>query len=323
MKSLTESKKKMTMERFLDKYALVAVFVVMVTVFSILSPSFLSFSNAVNVLLTAAPIGIATVGQAIVLMQGGEDISAGSAMYFAPVVCSFAMNKGMNVFVFVLIALAAGGVIGAINGTLVTKFKVVPLIATYGTLMLFRGAGLLLADQQTIIVSDEAVNGIATATLFGIPVLVLVFVFILVLAWFVLGYTPFGRQLYAIGNDQRSAEKIGINVNARRMIAYVICGALSGMAGLISCSQSSAITTSLGNGKAFTFIAAAVLGGVSLAGGKCRVFPHLIVGILIITAVETGLIMMNANPYLYQVVRGGLIALAVIIDSIHSRAELR
>ena len=110
-------------------------------------------------MLTAAPIGIATVGQAIVLMQGGEDISAGSAMYFAPVVCSFAMNKGMNVFVFVLNALAAGGIIGAINGTLVTKFKVVPLIATYGTLMLFRGAGLLLADQQTIIVSDEAVNG--------------------------------------------------------------------------------------------------------------------------------------------------------------------
>lgn len=323
MEQMTLPKKKLTMEGFLDKYALVTVFVVMVIVFSILSPSFFTLTNAVNVILSAAPVGIATIGMAIVIMQGGIDLSAGSVMYLAAIVCSKIMDKGLNVFVFILLALMVGAFVGAANGVLITKFKVLPFIATYGTMMLVRGIAMFLSGQKNVIFSDPVAKQIATGRLLGIPIIVYAFAAVLVLTWFVLSRTPFGRQLYAIGNDQRAAEKIGINVKARRMAAYIICSACAGAAGLIAGAQSGAFNTSLGDGKEFTFIAAAILGGVSLAGGKARVFPHLIVGILIITAVEAGLVMTGANPYLYQIVRGGLIALAVIIDSIHSRAELR
>lgn len=323
MSPTTNTKKKLTMEKFLDKYALVTVFVVMVIVFSILSPSFFTLTNAVNIVLSAVPVGIATIGMAIVIMQSGIDLSAGSVMYLAAIVCSKIMNRGIPAFVFILLALAVGAVIGAVNGVLITKFKVLPFIATYGTMMLVRGVAMYLSGQKNVIFSDPVAKQIATDRLFGIPIIVYGFAAVLVLTWFVLGGTPFGRQLYAIGNDQRAAEKIGINVKARRMTAYMICSACAGVSGLIAGAQSGAFNTSLGDGKEFTFISAAVLGGVSLAGGKARVFPHLIVGILIITAVEAGLVMTGANPYLYQIVRGGLIALAVIIDSIHSHAELR
>lgn len=317
------SPKKLTMESFLDKYALLSVFIAMVIVFSILSPSFFTLSNAVNIILSSVSVGIATIGMAIVIMQGGIDLSAGSAMYLAAIVCSKIMNTGMNVAVFIIIALAVGATVGALNGFLITKFKVLPFIATYGTMMLARGIAMYLSGQKNVIFSDPVAKQIATNQLFGVPVIVYAFALVLLLTWFVLGRTPFGRQLYAIGNNQRAAEKIGINVSQRRMVAYIICGACAGVAGLIAGAQSGAFNTSLGDGKEFTFIAAAVLGGVSLSGGKARVFPHLIVGILITTGVEAGLVMTGANPYLYQIVRGGLIALAVVIDSIHSRAELR
>ena len=320
---MNKPKKNFTMETFLDKYALVTVFALMVLVFTILTPSFFSFSNAVNILLSAVPVGIATIGMAIVIMQSGIDLSAGSAMYLAAIVCSKIMNKGCPVIVFVILALVVGGLVGAVNGVLITKFKVLPFIATYGTMMLVRGIALFLSGKRNIIFSDPVAQKIATGKILGIPVIIVIFAAVLVLTWFVLGKTTLGRQLYAIGNDQRAAEKIGINVVKRRMTAYIICGACAGIAGLISGAQAGAFNTSLGDGKEFTFIAAAVLGGVSLAGGKARVFPHLFVGILIMTAVEAGLVMVGANPYLYQVVRGGLIALAVIIDSIHSKAELR
>ena len=319
----TALNKRLTIDTLFERYALITVFLIMVLVFSILCPSFFSWNNFINVIVSAAATGIATVGMAIVIMQNGIDLSAGSTMYLGAIVCSKLMNHGYGVTVFVLVVLLTGAAVGTVNGVLITRFKVVPFIATYGMMMLVRGVALTMSGQRNVIFSDPVAAILATQQWLGIPVIVYVFFLVLVLAYIILTHTPFGRQLYAIGNDQRAAQKIGIRVQRSRLIAYMICGACAACAGLIVGAQSGAFNTSLGDGKEFTFISAAVLGGVSLSGGRAKVFPHLFVGILIITAVEAGLVMVSANPYLYKIVRGGLIAVAVIFDSFHSKGELR
>ena len=307
----------------LDHYTLLFVFVAMVVVFTILVPSFFTISNFINILVTAASTGIATVGMAIVILQKGIDLSAGSVMYFGVILCSQLIGHGHSLIVFILVALLAGAVIGLINGTLITIFKVMPFIATYGTMILVRGVALTISGQKTIIFADPVSVQIISQRFLGIPVIVYLLFLVLIITSLILSKTQFGRQLYAIGNNEHAAEKLGINVKRNRLIAYVLCSAFASCAGLIAGAQSGTFNPTLGSGKEFVFISAAVIGGVSLSGGKARVFPSLFLGILIITAIESGLVMVSANPYLYQIIRGGLIVVAVIIDSIKYKGNLR
>lgn len=310
-------------DRLLETYALMFVFIIMVITFSILVPTFFTWDCFVNIIVAAAPMGIATIGMAIVILQGGIDLSAGSTMYLGAIACSTVIGKDYNISIFILLALAVGSLIGLVNGFLITRFRVLPFIATYGTMMLARGIALTLSGQKNIIFADPVASYLCSEKILGLPIVVLIFFLIILMTYILLNQTPFGRHLYAIGNNQRSAEKIGLKVKRVRIGAYVICASLASLSGLLFGAQAGAFNPSLGTGKEFVFISAAVLGGVSLTGGRCRVFPHLFMGIIIITAIESGLVMVSANPYLYQIIRGGLIAFAVIVDSIRYKGDLR
>lgn len=314
---------KKTLRALLENYALLLVFVVMVLVFSILAPAFFSWNSIVNIFVSAAPIGIGTLGMAIVILQGGIDLSAGSSMYLGAIICSSIMGKGYGLIVFVFVSLLVGSLIGLFNGFLITRFKVLPFIATYGTMMLTRGIALTISGQKNIIFADPVATQLCNQKVLGVPIAAFVFILIAVLVAVLLGKTTYGRHLYALGSNQNSAERLGLNVKRMRLIAYALCAALASFSGLLSGAQAGAFNPGLGSGKEFTFISTAVLGGVSLSGGRCKIFPQLFIGILIITAIESGLVMISANPYLYQIVRGALIAFAVIIDSIRYKGELR
>ena len=320
----TKDEKKSVIYRGLfEKYALFIVFIVIIATFYIMTPKFLTISNITNLFVQATPLGIAAIGMALVLIQGGIDLSAGSIMYLVIVLCSKLFNVGLGLVPFIAISIIAGAMLGAINGILISRLNVIPFIATLGAMALFRGIGLTLSDQRTILFTDDVVSIIVNTKIIGIPIVVVAFALILILAQFVFSYTQFGRQLYAIGNNEGVAIKIGIKVKQKRFIAYVLCGAFAGLCGLVTAAQAASIPPALGVGQEFIFISAAVLGGVSLYGGKGKIIPGVLLGVLIITTIENGLVLVGANPYSYQIVRGIIIALAVTIDSISYTGELR
>jgi len=320
---MSQSNRNNVLTTYLDKYALITVFAIMILIFSLISQSFFTLSNLINILVQASAMGIATVGAAMVILQGGVDLSAGSCMFLSMVVCSRFFNMNLGLVPLVLISVATGALLGCLNGLFVAYIKVIPFITTLGTMTLGRGLGLTISEAKIVIFSDASATVLRNARVLGIPVIVLVLAAILVLAQVVLTNTGFGRQLYAIGNNQLAAVKIGINVKRRRFHVYILSGAFSGLSGFIFSAQSGSISPDFGKGQEFIFISAAVLGGVSLFGGKGKIFPGVLLGILIITVIENGLVIVGANPYAYQIVRGLIILFAVVIDCIKYKGDLR
>ncbi|HVP17474.1 MAG TPA: ABC transporter permease [Spirochaetia bacterium] len=306
------------------KYGLFIVFIALVMTFSVFNRNFLSGANASNLLRQTASTGIAAAGLVFVLVSGGIDISMGSTIFLSSVIVTTLANQGMGVPGAFVVALACGMLVGIINGFFVSVLRVVPLIVTLATLYVVRGVALALTGTQSLFFFNKVADFVAYTSLFGVvPVVVLIMAITLFLVQVVLSRTLFGRQLFAIGNNANGARVMGIKVRRNIFLTYVISGALAGLAGLVSGAQVGAITPTFAEGQEFIIITAAILGGVSLFGGKGSAFPGAFVGVLIVMCIENGLVMAGANMYFYTIVRGVVIFFAVMIDCMRNKGELR
>ncbi|MCE1254997.1 MAG: ABC transporter permease [Anaerolineae bacterium] len=315
---------------YLYQYGIYIVFMVMVVVFSFTNKHFLSIENALIILQQAAPMGIAVVGMTFVLILAGIDISVGQIMYLSAILVAIAMEAmkpsgflgtpGSYAIIFA-IAILTGLTIGTINGLVISRFKIVPFIATLATMGIARGIGLIASNSRVFFV--EKLSPVSNGNINGFPVVVIILLVLAIVFDYVLRRTPYGRQLMAIGNDSAAAQKIGINVRRNVLIAYAICGTMAGIAGVLSAGQVANVAVYFADGNEFLVISAAVLGGTSLFGGKGSVFPGALIGIILVTTIVNGMTMMNASPYAYKIVRGAIIFLAVMVDSINFKGELR
>jgi ribose transport system permease protein len=200
----------------------------------------------------------------------------------------------------------------------------VPLIVTLATLYIVRGLALAITGVQSLSFTNRVGDAVAYTRLWGIlPIVVLILAATLFFAQFALSRTLFGRQLFAIGNNANGARIMGIKVRRNTFLTYVISGGLAGLAGLVSGSQVGVITPTFAEGQEFIIITSAILGGVSLFGGKGKAFPGAFLGVLIVMCIENGLVMAGADKYLYMIVRGIVIFLAVMIDCMRNKGELR
>ena len=316
-------RKRYSIGKILNKNMLLIALALVITIFSLIQPKFFSLENLLNILAQGTPLGIATVGMAIIIIQGGIDLSAGSIVYLSMVICSQLFKYNVGIEVYILISLACGAFLGAINGVLISYLNVVPFIATLGTQALFRGLGLTISGQKMSIFPESASSVIINTKVFGIPLMIVIFAMVLIVAQIVLSRTQFGRQLYAIGNNEGASLKIGIKIKKIRFIVYLIAGMLVGLGGLITAIQISAVPAGLAEGSEFNYITAAVIGGISLFGGKGTILPGVLLGVLIVTSINNGLVIIGANAYFYQIILGAIIAFAVAIDSINYKGELR
>lgn len=294
----------------------VLVFVCIVAIFGLMSPRFLSVGNAILIASNAAHIAIAAMGMTLVLLIAGLDLSIGAIMYLSAVLISTYL-PGANLATIFVCAALVGSVFGCINGGLIEFFRAPPFIVTLGTLFVGRGAALWLSDTRTVFF-PEAVLSFGRERLFGIPATLLVMLAVFAAVAFILRYTAFGRGLYAIGASRDRAQRAGLPVRRYILVAYVLCGLLAAIAGVVSGSQVAAAGSSYGEQKEFWAIAAAVLGGTSLFGGRGRAFGAIFGAIMVETAAN-GLVMINADPYAYPIVVSGIIILAVAIDAQRSR----
>ena len=317
---------------FLVKYGVYTIFAVMFVFFSFNNKNFLSLNNILLLLQQSAPYLLGVIGMAFVMMDGGIDISAGSNMFISAAIGVLFIeqlnNRGVNVnavwvyAVTFLISLCVGAVGGVLNGFLVAKLQIVPFIVTLITTSIMRGLGMFLIDGRFIIINGWGFK-LTDKSLFGINILIYFAAIAIVIFHLVMRYTPYGCQLKAQGNNHEAAKKMGFNTVRNTWIAYIICGALCGLGGMFSIGTGGSVQITSCTGYEFTIIPAAVLGGISLFGGKGTIFPGCIIGILLMNTIVNGLTMMAANPYVYTIVRGIIIFLAVMVDSMNYKGELR
>ncbi|QXT62614.1 ABC transporter permease [Tessaracoccus palaemonis] len=323
-------------EFLLDQRAFVALIVLMI-VFSLLSDHFLTADNLVTMTRHVAYNAILALGVLLVIVTGGIDLSVGSVVGLSGIVAGvllqgwelslFDVTAYPAVWVVIVIALAVGALVGALNGLLITRFKVAPFIATLGTMYIARGAALLISNGSTFPrLQGEAELGntgfsfLGVGRPLGIPTAIWIMVIAAVLVWVLTRITPFGRWLYATGGNERAAELSGVPVKSVKMRVYIISGICAAMAGLIIASELTSAAPQTGTAFEMNAIAAVVIGGASLAGGRGTVKGALI-GAFVIGFLSDGLVLVGVSSFWQTVIKGLVIVLAVILDQSQERLK--
>jgi len=297
------------------RYLPLILFAIIVASFSLMSSRFLDLRNMVNIVIQSAHIGILGIGMTFVLLTAGIDLSVGAIMYLACAVFAVYL-VALPIWLALLAVCAIGAVFGAVNGFLITRLNVASFIATLSTLFIGRGIALFVTGTQ-LITLPKPVLELGRTTIFGLSWTVWAFGLTLAVSLYVLSQTTFGRQVYAVGADPDAASKAGIDVKRILFFAFVICGFLAAVSSLVSASQVGSISPNFGIQKEFAAIAAAVLGGTSLFGGRGGVLGTVF-GAILIQTVQNGLVIINADPYIYPVVVASIIFLAVMADSLRT-----
>ena len=294
----------------------VVVLVVTYAVFSVAAPSFFGLQNLLDIIHVISPMIIVATGMALVVMSGKLDISVGSIAYVASAVFALIMRNGsLSVPTAVVASTAAGVGLGCVNAAIVVGLRVNSLIATLGTMIAFRGLGLLMTDGGLIVLPErvKSLGNVAIGPLYVDTIIALAILFAVQLLH---RRTTFGRQLTAIGNNEEVARRIGIPVDRRTLVTLLISGAFAAIAGVIYTLQVGVNTAKIGDGMEFTAVAAVVVGGVSLFGGRGNILVSVILGSLIFQIIRSGLQQVGADPYSYRLVEGVVIFIAMYADAL-------
>jgi ribose transport system permease protein len=298
------------------------VLLALCVVAAFLSPAFLNPLNLTNVLRQVALFGIVSVGMTFVILTKGIDLSVGSILGVCAVVTALLLTSGINVAVVILIVLALGMLIGAVNGAGITVGQVPPFIMTLGMMVMARGLALTIADGQPVALRDAAAKfmWLGRGDFLGLPVPVWIFIFISLVSIFILKFTPYGRQIYAVGSNAEAARLSGINVGFVTFSVYVISGFLSAVTALIFVSRLTVGEPTAGMGIELEAIAIAVIGGTSLFGGEGGIIGTIIgAGILAVLANIMNLV--GISPFTQQIVKGGIIVAAVLYEMKRQRSK--
>lgn len=294
------------------------LFALVLATFGALSSSFLAPASLLNVLVQSSATAIVATGMTFVLLTAGVDLSVGAIMFVtAAVGGKLLLGSGWNPWAVVLLMVLLGALAGGLNAVCIARLGIIAFIATLGTQYLGRGFGMWLTETRAMNLPDSFTQ-LGSARLAGVPLPLIIFAGVVALGHFVLRETPFGRQVYAVGHDPAAARKAGVNVSAILTAVYVICGVCAGLGGAVALAQIGAVAPTFGANKEFAAIAAAVLGGTSLFGGRGSVLPGTVLGAVLIQSVEAGLNHLNANPYAYPLVTSGIIFVAVLLDSLRN-----
>lgn len=298
---------------------IILFFVIFVT-FGLISNRFLQLNSLINIAKQASYIGIIAVGMTFVLLTAGIDLSVGSNMYVSSIVAGLSINNfGWPIGLALFVCLLVGFLFGSINAFLVTKVKIIPFIATLATMVAGRGLGLLLTKSRAVNFPQNIIQIGSINLLNFVPLPIVIFLIVVGFSQVFLKQTPFGRYIYAVGNDMNAAKKAGIKTENVLASTYIICGILAALGGFISVSQLGIVNAGFGKGDEFDAIAAAVLGGTSLFGGIGSVFPGTVLGALLIQMVWSGLVFSQVDLYLQPLIFAAILFLAVYLDSLKNR----
>jgi ribose transport system permease protein len=287
----------------------------LVIVITLLNPSFLSVNNLLNVLRQVSISALIAFGMTFVILTGGIDLSVGSTLALTGAVAASLLASGTDPILAMGAALILGLLLGAVNGVIITKGKVAPFIATLATMTIYRGLTLVYTEGRPVsgLGDSLAFQMFGKGYFFGIPVPVITMIITFAVLYFILHKTTFGRRVYAVGGNEEASKLSGISPDRVKIAVYAITGLLAAMSALILTSRLNSAQPTAGESYELDAIAAVVLGGTSLTGGKGWIFGTL-VGALIIGVLNNGMNLIGVSSFFQQVVKGVVILLAVLID---------
>lgn len=296
---------------------LVALLVVC-AILSVATDNFLTGSNLTNIIIQSSVVGIAAVGATFVIVTAGIDLSVGSNVVLSSIVAALAMKQGVPGGVALLIAMGVGMAIGAFNGFSITALRLTPFIATLAVLAMGRGLALQLSEGRTIFDFPASFTFLGSGILFGIRAPLVAFLVVFLIGYLVLSRTTFGHQVYALGGNREAARLAGIPVRRVEFTVYAIAGLCAGLAAIVLTGRLNSALPSAAAGLELQVIAAIVIGGTSLFGGRGNMIGTLI-GVLLIGVINNGLTLLNVSPFWVQFAQGAVIFLAVLVDAVNQR----
>ncbi|WP_432830096.1 ABC transporter permease [Dactylosporangium sp. CA-092794] len=299
--------------------ALLGVLILLLVIGAITAPEiFLDgehlWNNELTVLTQASSIGVLTVGMTFVMISGGIDLSVGALLALASVWCTTVATQSYGAGSMIFTALAVGAGAGLINGALISYGRLVPFIATLAMMLSARGLAQSISGSHTQINHDTFINGFAADKIAGVPWVVVIFLAVVAVGWVLLNRTTFGRRTVAIGGNAEAARLAGINVRLQTVLLYVLSGICCGIAALIVVSQTTSGSNTHGDLYELDAIAAAIIGGTALTGGRGTIVGSLL-GVVIFTQITNLFVINNLQLDLQRIIKGGIIVVAVLIQA--------
>lgn len=302
--------------KYMSELTTVIALIILMAVITIINSNFLTANNLLNLLLQVTSNALIAFGMTFVILTGGIDLSVGSILALSSALTAGLLGSGMPVTLAILISLILGCILGMMNGLLISYGKLAPFIVTLATMTIFRGATLVYTNGNPITkgLSDTFLfQFLGQGYIVGIPFPVIIMFIVFIVLYVLLHKTAFGKSVYAIGGNEKAAYISGVKLNKVKIIIYSISGIMASISGLIITSRLSSAQPTAGASYEMDAIAAVVLGGTSLSGGKGRILGTLI-GALIIGVLNNGLNIIGVSAFWQQVVKGVVILIAVLID---------
>ncbi|MEG1524686.1 MAG: ABC transporter permease [Clostridia bacterium] len=307
--------------RFFRKteFSLLLIVIGLFAIFTFTTNSFFSQYNLTNLLKQSSVIGIVAVSATIIIITGGIDLSCGAITGMSSLIVALLMTEAnMSIAAATVIAVLAACVLGLYNAVIIYEFKVPPFIATLGSMQIIRGLIKVIGKAKTIAGLPEEFSSFSNGTILGIPNLTLIWLAVLLIVFFVLKFTRFGRNIYVIGSGAEVAKLSGVNTRLTTYGVYVFAGLICGIAGVLLTSRVNSAVPTAGSGYEMSAIAATVIGGASLSGAKGAVWGTAL-GTVLMILIDNGGIQLGINPFIMEVSTGVLITIAVIIDMTRSK----
>jgi ribose transport system permease protein len=306
-------------EFFIKEKALSSSIIIFIII-SIISPYFFTFDNMRNLLVQISVYGIVALGMTFAIVGGEFDLAVGSMLSMSAVLI-VGLEPKLGLGMAIIVALSSGLLLGLINGLLVSKAKINSFIVTFGSMVMVKGLALTYANGRPIISKSSLLNQIGDMKLFNIPIIVFIFILLLALCHYVLTYSRFGRNMYAIGGNSSVASATGINVNFYKCAIFVITGFFAAIVGILLAARLNTGSPTQGDDMTLTVIASVVLGGTSLSGGKGGVLRTLL-GLFIIMFLTNAFDLLGIQPYMQKVIKGMIIISIVAFDSYNKKRNL-
>ncbi|MEO8409325.1 MAG: ribose ABC transporter permease [Propionivibrio sp.] len=310
---------KIDLRSILRNYGIVIAFVLICVILSFMSSVFFTMTNITNVIRQTSIYGIMAVGMTFVILTGGIDLSIGSILAISGAICAGMLKGGASIPLVVVTTLAVGIGCGLMNGLFITVGKITPFVVTLGMMSIARDFTLIYTKGYPISGFSSDFRFIGGGYIQGWPVPIIIFLVVVVLAYVVLTQTRLGRYIYAIGGNEETVKLSGINSNFFKVLAYVIAGAAAALSSLILTSRLNSAEPIAGLGYELDVIAAVVIGGTSLMGGRGSIWGTF-VGALMIGVINNGMNLLDISPYFQLVVKGLIIIGAVLLDRLREEA---
>lgn len=299
--------------KHMNELSLFAAIVLLYIIFGLTADGFLSFYNQTNILRDAATIGIAAWAATLVIIAGEIDVSTGPMVAFISVILAYMISWGIPTVGAFVLAIALGAFLGSIAGTLRAYFDVPSFVATLGLWSALRGLSLFFTDALPVSIGRNDIVDMLDRPVFGLPPAAIIMMVLFAMFWFVSRRTSFGRSVFAVGGNPQAAFLSGINVKRIRVAIFVLAGMMAAISGMLLLARLGSGNATAASGLEFDVIAAVVVGGTALSGGRGSMLGTLL-GVLVITLIGNGLILLGINAFIQEVVRGVIIVAAVLAN---------